>query len=112
VVAEITTRFLGSETAPLVVEPVSSLAPITARGGLAAWLRDNQPWVDAQIAEHGALLFRGFGLRTAEEFEEAARHMVRSFGDYAGGVSPRSRVTAAVSTSTEAPPFLPITLHQ
>lgn len=61
---------------------------------------------------HGAVLLRGFGFSTAEDFSQAVRDLqVGSFVDYIGGDSPRTRVCPGVYTSTEAPPSVKIALH-
>ena len=99
-VAEVSTRHAGASPIPLIVEPAVKGSPVSTAAGLAAWLGDNKPWVDEHLLAHGALLFRSFDLGNAEDFEAVARHLVTNFGNYAGGVSPRKRVTKAVSTST------------
>jgi alpha-ketoglutarate-dependent taurine dioxygenase len=66
----------------------------------------------AILRHYGAILFRGFGLRTAEEFQAAA---AECFGDvlrpYVGGISPRAKVTAGVYESTRFPNYLRIPQH-
>lgn len=60
----------------------------------------------------GALLFRGFGVETIEEFENFARTFSeKDLLDYAGGVSPRISMGKGVYTSTEYPPSLALSLH-
>jgi alpha-ketoglutarate-dependent taurine dioxygenase len=90
---------------PLVIE---------AEPGLADW----QPWFAAAMprlspALHrsGALLFRGFPLRDADDFRTAVAAMAPQLRGYAGGTSPRSRVADGVYTSTEYPKHLEIPLH-
>jgi alpha-ketoglutarate-dependent taurine dioxygenase len=64
------------------------------------------------LRHYGAILFRGFGLRTAEEFQAAA---AACFGDvlrpYVGGISPRAQVTTGVYESTRFPTYLRIPQH-
>jgi len=59
------------------------------------------------LARHGAILFRGFGLRTAEEFHQASSTLFgNGMHDYAGGASPRGQVRSGVFESTRVPaPF-------
>lgn len=60
----------------------------------------------------GALLFRGFGVNTIEDFECFAGHFSgKDFFKYAGGVSPRLSLNKSVYTSTEYPPDLMLALH-
>src|SRR5205814_8216331 len=56
-------RLPGGEALPLVMCPrVESL-------DLAAWTADNFDFVEASLFEHGAILFRGFGLEGLGDFE-------------------------------------------
>ncbi len=61
---------------------------------------------------YGAILFRGFDLRTAEEFYAVAAHC---FGDtwrsYLGGISPRGQIISGVYESTRHPCHLRIPQH-
>ena len=95
---------------PLVVGPQAGAAT-TSREALVEWARANGPWIDDHLLAHGALLFRGFRVRTPEAFESIATAISPQFSDYVGGISPRRHVVGAVSTSTEAPSFVPIPLH-
>jgi alpha-ketoglutarate-dependent taurine dioxygenase len=61
---------------------------------------------------YGAILFRGFGLRGAEDFHAAAaRCFAGTLRPYLGGVSPRAQVRSGVYESTRIPSYLRITLH-
>jgi alpha-ketoglutarate-dependent taurine dioxygenase len=61
---------------------------------------------------YGAILFRGFGLRTAEDFHAIA---AQCFGDvlrlYLGGISPRGQIVPGVYESTRIPRYLRISQH-
>jgi hypothetical protein len=64
------------------------------------------------MLKYGALLFRGFDVRTADEFREFVRGFSeKEFFNYAGGASPRSAVQENVYNSTEYPPDLALELH-
>ncbi len=56
---------------PLCVEPVGRA------DDLAAWAIDNRAFVEAKLALHGSILFRGFAVNTAAEFETFARSVSR-----------------------------------
>ena len=61
---------------------------------------------------YGAILFRGFGLRGAEDFHAAAaRCFAGTLRPYLGGVSPRAQIRSGVYESTRIPSYLRITLH-
>ena len=62
--------------------------------------------------KYGAILFRGFGLRTAEDFHAAADiSFDNELRSYIGGVSPRGQVMAGVYESTRFPAHLRIPQH-
>jgi alpha-ketoglutarate-dependent taurine dioxygenase len=79
--------------------------------GFQAWLMDNKPHILQLLQTHGALLFRGFGVASAEEFQDVAAVFCDKFGDYLGGNSPRTKVTSHVFTSTEYPKEERISMH-
>jgi alpha-ketoglutarate-dependent taurine dioxygenase len=78
---------------------------------LPAWLLANKSQIQPLLWKHGAILFRGFGVASAEEFQDIASVFCSNFGDYIGGNSPRTRVMSHVFTSTEYPAEEKISLH-
>jgi alpha-ketoglutarate-dependent taurine dioxygenase len=65
-------------------------------------LQTSREPLQALRRRYGAVLFRGFGLTTAEEFQRAAALSFASgLRDYLGGVSPRGQVMAGVYESTQ-----------
>lgn len=98
-------------TVPLIIEPRTLTTGAASGEALAAWVRACKPTVDDLLLAHGAILFRGFGIRSPEIFEGIASAISPQLGDYIGGISPRKHVVGNVSTSTEAPARLPIPLH-
>lgn len=65
------------------------------------------------LLRHGAILFRGFAVSTAEAFEAVARS-ASSDGrlmNYVENTSPRTAVLGEVKTSTDYPPEQDILLH-
>jgi alpha-ketoglutarate-dependent taurine dioxygenase len=98
----------GNETLPLVLSPRKPLS----RSELLELLRETRPWLRRKLLEHGGLLFRGFPLESAQHFSEAIEGFATgSSVNYIGGDSPRTKITGAVYTSTEAPPAVKIPLH-
>ena len=71
--------------------------------------------LDAKLLEHGALLLRGFGARTLEDFQEVVAAFANSGGlfNYAGGASPRRTLGQAsgLYSSTEYPANMTLSLH-
>lgn len=75
------------------------------------WLHQNTSLIEKWLNQYGAILFRGFPVEDAEQFDK----MIGAFGystfPYIGGAAPRKRVTARVYTSNEAPPSELIPFH-
>lgn len=95
---------------PLVLECRSSSA---ALDDVTAWLAEHRRQLDEQATVDGAILFRGFPLATANDFDQ----FVTAFGwrnfPYDESLSNAVRVnrTARVFTANEAPPDVTILLH-
>lgn len=94
-----------TQTLPLLVRP--------RLGGvnLAAWARNNRELLEVWLHEHGAVLFRGFGVGDVVGFEGLARAVSHDLLDYRERAAPRVEVGRNVYTSTEYPADQPIPLH-
>ncbi len=90
---------------PLVVEP--ALPEVS----LAGWLAAQRPAVAERLREHGAILFRNFGIETLERFKEAASAFTPELLDYSERAAPRTEVGKSVYTSTEFPADQTIPMH-
>jgi alpha-ketoglutarate-dependent taurine dioxygenase len=73
----------------------------STRHQLRTWMFANREEVRQLLHAHGAILFRGFGVASADEFQDIAGAFCDRLGGYIGGNSPRTRVTSHVFTSTE-----------
>jgi alpha-ketoglutarate-dependent taurine dioxygenase len=88
----------GGPVFPLLVEPnVEGLDAVT-------WARQHRDWIEERLAEHGALLFRGFGIDSAERFQELLAAASGEPLEYTERSSPRNTVAGRIYTSTEHPP--------
>lgn len=100
---------LGRRTAlPLIVEPGDS--DVTA-SRLAGQLARENGWAQAQLRAHGALLFRGFAIDDARDFEQVARAIEPNLAKDYLGTSPRDAVTTHVFNASELPSYYPIPQH-
>ena len=101
------TGFISSQqTIPFVVKPLIDGLDITE------WAQNNRDFVKTLLLQHRALLFRGFKVKTAQQFQQFAK--VTSNGEllnYVDRSSPRTTVGEQVYTSTVYPPEYPILLH-
>jgi alpha-ketoglutarate-dependent taurine dioxygenase len=89
-------------------------AVVTAQAGesLATLLDNERETLEALRQRHGAVLFRGFDLHTAEDFRVAAAQAFdNGLRSYVGGVSPRGQVMAGVYESTRFPAHIRIPQH-
>jgi acyl-CoA synthetase (AMP-forming)/AMP-acid ligase II/NAD(P)-dependent dehydrogenase (short-subunit alcohol dehydrogenase family)/alpha-ketoglutarate-dependent taurine dioxygenase len=78
------------------------LTPALENVDLADWAGSHRAYVEDQLHEHGAILFRGFGLRSPADFECVA-HAIYSelYGEY--GDLPREGVAGKIYGSTPYP---------
>lgn len=80
--------------------------------GLSVFMEENRALLNKLLLTNGALLFRGFSMDGREEFMKAKEAFAgASSFNYVDGNSPRTKVSAAVYTSTEYPSEYSISLH-
>jgi alpha-ketoglutarate-dependent taurine dioxygenase len=90
---------------PLVVRPaVKEL-------NLVEWAANNVPFIDKYLLRNGAILFRGFGLKTASEFERMLEGVAGPLLDYSYRSTPRHVISGKIYSSTEYPAHQSIPLH-
>jgi alpha-ketoglutarate-dependent taurine dioxygenase len=98
-------RVLHAGQPPLLLEPAADGVR------LDAWLASNRNRVDVLLARHGAVLCRGFALRTQHDFQAAVAATGVQLMEYVEGATPRTALGDRIYTSTEFPPEHPIALH-
>lgn len=82
---------------PLVVEPAASGID------LVAWAAHHRDELERKVLQHGALLFRGFGVESVERFEQVIAALSPGALEYMFRASPRTRVGGNIYTSTDYP---------
>lgn len=92
---------------PVVITPTGD-ASLAALGD---YLERERDVLQQALWRHGGLLFRGFDVKSAEDFRACTERLGAKSFDYVGGNSPRTRVSPDVYTSTEYPATETITLH-
>ncbi|MDH1265247.1 TauD/TfdA family dioxygenase [Pseudomonas sp. GD03944] len=91
-------RLLDSENGlPWVIEP--SLAGVD----LVQWAGQNRDALEQKLLEHGAILFRGFGIQAVEPFNQVIDALSTGALEYMFRASPRTRVGGNIYTSTDYP---------
>jgi alpha-ketoglutarate-dependent taurine dioxygenase len=97
--------YLGSDTLlPVVVNPVEKQSLTTYRDAV-------ERMMNAHLSTVGGLLFRGFPIESAADFEAFVRMISPDLASYEFGSTPRSQVHNQIYTSTEYPPHQHIPLH-
>ncbi len=92
--------------------PVISAATASGLDALLAYIAENSAVLQEWLLKDGALLFRGFGVGSQEDFRQVKDTFFgTSDFSYKDGNSPRTRVSANVYTSTEYPSEYRITMH-
>jgi alpha-ketoglutarate-dependent taurine dioxygenase len=90
---------------PLVVQPgVNNL-------NLIGWAESNREFIETELLKHGAILFRGFGLRSTDDFSRFAQTISSKLIEYGERSSPRTLIQTGVYTSTDHPADQSILLH-
>ena len=90
---------------PLVIEPAVQGVDLTA------WASSNRESLGKKLAEHGGILFRGFQVSSAEDFESFIPAVSEDSLEYRERSSPRTAVHGNIYTSTDYPAEHPIFLH-
>jgi alpha-ketoglutarate-dependent taurine dioxygenase len=100
----IKTSYLDDRRFPLVIEPATGLDLVT-------WAADSRELIDRELLAHGAILFRGFGFQSVDQFNQFAAALSGELLDYRERAAPRVQVGQHVYSSTEFPADQAIPLH-
>ena len=92
-------------TLPLVIEPAVQGVELTT------WAQSNREDLRKKLAQYGGILFRGFQVNTAEDFEGFIPAVSEESLEYRERSSPRHAVHGNIYTSTDYPAEHPIFLH-
>lgn len=85
--------------------------PVTNGVNLIAWAESDKDRIQNVLFSHGAILFRGFGIQSAAEFERFIAAVSGQPLPYLERSSPRTRVGGEIYSSTEYPADQSIFLH-
>jgi alpha-ketoglutarate-dependent taurine dioxygenase len=72
---------------------------------------DKVPEIRQRLSDHGALLFRGFAIKSAADFDSLVQHFSQKHLKYIYRSTPRNGLTEKVYTATNYPAQLEIPLH-
>ncbi|TYJ31566.1 hypothetical protein E1A91_A06G208100v1 [Gossypium mustelinum] len=103
-------KHYGSFTFPSILSPNPKSSP-SSLSVFSEAIKFHKPFLDSLLLKSGALLFRGFPVKTAKDFND----VVEAFGfeelPYVGGAAPRTNVVGRVFTANESPPDQKIPFH-
>ncbi|GMH22154.1 hypothetical protein Nepgr_023997 [Nepenthes gracilis] len=104
-------RYDSGDVFPVVLSPVIGAAFPSNSFSVTEAIKAHKPWILSRLHEAGAILFRGFPIESASDFND----VVEAFGfeelPYVGGAAPRNKVVGRVFTSNESPPDQKIPFH-
>jgi alpha-ketoglutarate-dependent taurine dioxygenase len=98
----------GGVPFPQVLQPQSPVSDISS---LVAAIAKEKAWLEKELERSGAILFRGFDVATAADFDAVVKAFDYLELPYVGGAAPRSSVVGRVFTSNESPPDQKIPFH-
>ena len=98
------------EVFPAVLATTDKSLPLNE---FTTWIEENRDMLIQKLASHGAILFRGFPIKDAHDFDSAIRAFGMPSFTYEESLSNAVRVnkTDIVFTANEAPPDVSIYLH-
>ena len=99
-----TSFFNADRPLPLVVRPKGEMR-------LDEWAPRNQEFIERNLRRYGAILFRGFGVDSVDNFERNVNALTDRLMNYTEGATPRLSLKDKIYTSTEFPPEHAIALH-
>ncbi|KAG6512670.1 clavaminate synthase-like protein At3g21360 [Zingiber officinale] len=102
-------KAVGVGVFPAVVSP-SPTADLD-QTSFAAAVSSQKPRLEALLRSSGALLLRGFPLRSAADFDRTVAAFRYDELPYVGGAAPRTNVVGRVFTANESPPDQKIPFH-
>jgi len=85
--------------------------PRVAGVNLVQWAGEARSLINSLLLQHGAILFRGFGIQHLDDFESLMRAVSDDLLEYSYQSTPRTSLSKFVYTSTEYHPELTIPLH-
>ncbi|KAK1575333.1 hypothetical protein Q3G72_004567 [Acer saccharum] len=108
-------RSYNSIPFPSVLSPnptitIATAVPVSV-SHLTETIKTQKPFLDSLLHKTGAVIFRGFDVKIAKDFND----VVEAFGyeelPYVGGAAPRTNVVGRVFTANESPPDQKIPFH-
>lgn len=100
--------FSEKSTLPLLITPQNGNH---SKQQLLDWIASNKLMVENKLTECGAILFRGFDIQSAADFEAVAKAVDADLKDDYMGTSPRDKKSDYAFSASELPGHYPIMQH-
>ncbi|KAK2654627.1 hypothetical protein Ddye_014483 [Dipteronia dyeriana] len=104
-------KYYNSIPFPSVLSPNPKTAVPCSVSHLTEAIKTQKPFLDSLLHKTGTVIFRGFDVKTAEDFNA----VVEAFGyeelSYMGGTAPRTNIVGRVFTANESPADQRIGFH-
>lgn len=100
--------FSEKSTLPLLITPQNGNH---SKHQLLDWIASNKLMVENKLTECGAILFRGFDIQSAADFEAVAKAVDADLKDDYMGTSPRDKKSDYAFSASELPGHYPIMQH-
>ncbi len=109
--SEVRMTTLESGRLPLFLQPIDSSLQDESTT-FRKWLVENQEPLEELLLEHGAIVFRGFAVRSTSDFSHLFEHYPSNDVGYRGGAAPRAELAPRVFESTRVPAEDVLLAHQ
>ncbi|CAM6118733.1 unnamed protein product [Calypogeia fissa] len=103
-------KTFGGLSFPEVLVP-SDVSLRKAGAAVAEWVKENKEFINGVLHKSSAIVFRGFGVNSAADFNAFVEALGYPELPYVGGAAPRTNVVGRVFTSNESPPDQKIPFH-
>ena len=104
-----TCSIINIQKLPLVISPRDPQIPFDT---FVEWLEQNQDITKTLLDQYGAILFKNFPVQTSQHFSAVLKAAIgKNLLDYLGGEGSRDTISQGVYTSTKAPEWAKIPLH-
>src|SRR5262245_19060266 len=78
---------------------------------LWTWVRENLEFIETNLYRHGGILFRGFDVKSVDDFSDYLAGACKDMLTYVESATPRTELSEKIYTSTEFPASHTIALH-
>ena len=92
----------------MVLEPTER---VSSKKEMLEWAAANKKSLALELRQQGAILFRGFPIHCAEDFQDFVDALGIENLPYVGGAAVRHQIYKGIHTTNESPPNQPIPFH-